>query len=199
MSGTILIVDDNVVTAKSLAFFLESLGFSTKIWNDPRLFVNEITSSGVGCIILDVRMPYLNGLEVFDLLKQKEITTPVIFLTGHGDVQMAVDAMKRGAFDFFLKPPQEQLLIERIEKAIEISLENEFKARQLSYERKRFERLTDREKDIVLLVGKGLMNKTIADILGISEKTVQQHRGSACKKLNLANAVEISEFLRRLG
>lgn len=195
----IYIVDDNEMTSQSLAFFFESLGYKTKVWNDPEVFISDYPALGkVGCIVLDIRMPKLNGLEVFAELKELGNRLPVIFLTGHGEVRMAVRALKDGAFDFLLKSPEEKELIDVVERALNLSADLKFKDDRMAYDRKRFDSLTDREKDVVILVGKGMMNKNIADTLQISEKTVQQHRGSACRKLNLMNAVEISDFLRRL-
>ena len=177
-TGMIYIVDDNAETAQSLAFFLESLGWRTRVWNDPEAFLHDYEALAAdGCFIFDIRMPRIDGLELLERLNAKDNKRPIIFLTGHGDVNMAVKAFKNGAFDFYLK----------------------FQAEKLAYDRKRFDSLTDREKDVVILVGKGMMNKTIADTLKISEKTVQQHRGVACKKLNLINAVEIADFLRNLN
>ncbi len=193
----IYIVDDNEVTSQSLAFFFESFGYKTKVWTDPVLFINSLKSlTPIGCIILDIRMPKMNGLEVFAQLKEEGNKLPVIFLTGHGDVKMAVRALKNGAFDFLLKSPDENELVDVVQRAIALSEDLKFKSDKVSYNQKRLSTLTDREKDVIILVGKGMMNKNIADVLQISEKTVQQHRGSACRKLNLTNAVEIAEFLR---
>lgn len=199
-NGTIYIVDDNAETAQSLAFFLESLGWRTRVWNDPETFLIDYEELAAdGCFIFDIRMPKIDGLELLERLNAKGNKRPIIILTGHGDVNMVVKAFKNGAFDFFLKPPAEKELIEAVEKALTVSSDVKFQAEKLAYDRKRFDSLTDREKDVVILVGKGMMNKTIADTLKISEKTVQQHRGVACKKLNLINAVEIADFLRNLN
>lgn len=199
MGECIYIVDDNEMTSQSLAFFCESLGYETKVWNDPEEFLETYpTLDKVGCIVLDVRMPKKNGLEVFAELKEQKNKLSVIFLTGHGEVRMAVHALKDGAFDFLLKSPEEKELIDVIERALRLSSDLKFKDDQMAYDQKRFDSLTEREKDVVVLVGKGMMNKNIADVLQISEKTVQQHRGSACRKLNLINAVEIADFLRKL-
>lgn len=182
MGECIYIVDDNEMTSQSLAFFCESLGYETKVWNDPEEFLEAYpTLDKVGCIVLDVRMPKKNGLEVFAELKEQKNKLPVIFLTGHGEVRTAVHALKDGAFDFLLKSPEEKELIDVIERALRLSSDLKFKDDQMAYDQKRFDSLTEREKDVVVLVGKGMMNKNIADVLQISEKTVQQHRGSACR------------------
>ena len=121
-NGTIYIVDDNAETAQSLAFFLESLGWRTRVWNDPETFLIDYEELAAdGCFIFDIRMPKIDGLELLERLNAKGNKRPIIILTGHGDVNMAVKAFKNGAFDFFLKPPAEKELIEAVEKALTVS------------------------------------------------------------------------------
>ena len=111
-NGTIYIVDDNAETAQSLAFFLESLGWRTRVWNDPETFLIDYEELAAdGCFIFDIRMPKIDGLELLERLNAKGNKRPIIILTGHGDVNMSVKAFKNGAFDFFLKPPAEKELI----------------------------------------------------------------------------------------
>ena len=192
------IVDDNAATSRSLKFFLEAVGYRVRTWLDPRQFLaSGICERTLGCIILDIRMPDMGGLEVQECLNRMHCAMPVIFLTGHGDVEMAVHAVKHGAYDFLLKPPEEAKLLGAIEGAVKKSraiLENRRQAKQL---RDRFETLTPREKDVAFLVARGLMNKVIADRIGIAEKTVQQHRGAACRKLQVRNVAELIDFLSR--
>lgn len=195
----IRLVDDNVTTAKSLAFFLEALGFEVKIWNNPKDFLNEYQNfKEDGCLILDVRMPQMSGLELFQALKDQGFSLPIIFLTGHGDVEMAVEAVKSGAFDFLLKPPSEEKLVTTIKKAIHLSLEKRKSANEKEARKIVFDSLTAREKDVVSLVAQGKLNKVIAAELDISEKTVQQHRGVACHKLGVKSVPELIDFLRLL-
>lgn len=192
----IRIVDDNAETCASLKFFLESLGWQVKTWTDPAAFLHEWRSDArAGCILLDIRMPGMSGLELLDALQADRCRLPILFLTGHGDVEMAVRALKRGAVDFLLKPPQEQKFVDAIEKALAQSgrlFKEDEEARKML---DTWQKLTDRERDVMSLVAKGLMNKQIASLLGISEKTVQQHRGAAGRKLDVRNAVEAAECM----
>ena len=175
---TVFVVDDEQETCESLRFFLESLHYRVRSWNDPKLFLDEVTGlRGNGCIILDVRMPDMSGLEVFDRLLALGNVRPVVFLTSHGDIAMAVRAVKRGALDFLTKPPEEEKLREVLEAAENAARSMSADLKLADDARRRFDSLTSREKDVIRLVGLGLMNKIIADRLGISEKTVKQHRG----------------------
>ena len=190
------IVDDNAETCASLKFFLESLGFFVETWTDPLRFLDEWRSDQrPGCVLLDVRMPGMSGLELLDKLMAEHCGLPILFLTGHGDVEMAVRALKRGAVDFLLKPPEEKKIVDAVEKAVSLGVRLFRENAEAKIVLDRWNELTAREQDVMLLVAKGLMNKQIADLLGISEKTVQQHRGSACRKLDLRNAVEAAAYL----
>lgn len=199
-SGTLVrIVDDNAETCASLRFFLESLGFQVAVWTDPIQFLREWRAdSRPGCILLDVRMPGMSGLELLDALLAGHCRHPILFLTGHGDVEMAVRALKRGAVDFLLKPPEEAKIIEAVEKAVLLGVQYGREDEEARQTIALWQKLTDREKDVMILVAKGLMNKEIAALLGIAEKTVQQHRGAAAKKLDVRNAVEAAEYLAAL-
>lgn len=193
----IRIVDDNTATCKSLEFFLEALGYEVKIWNDPELFLKEYKDyQEDGCLLLDIRMPGISGLELHDILLKEDFKLPIIFLTGHGDVEMAVESVKKGAFNFLLKPSNEKKLTETIEAAVQLSLQNHLKENNKIIFREVFDSLTPREKEVVRLVSHGKLNKIIASELNISEKTVQQHRSVACHKLAVRNVAELVEFLK---
>lgn len=195
----IRIVDDNQVTCKSLQFFLEALGYEVRIWNDPEVFLKEYKENDEdGCLLLDIRMPKISGLELHDILIKENFRLPVIFLTGHGDVEMAVDSVKKGAFNFLLKPSNEKKLTETIEAAVKLSIENHLKENNKTICREVFDSLTPREKEVVHLVAQGKLNKVIASDLNITEKTVQQHRSVACHKLSVRNVAELVEFLKVL-
>ena len=193
------IVDDNQATCKSLQFFLEALGYEVRIWNDPELFLKEYKENEEdGCLLLDIRMPRISGLELHDILIKENFRLPIIFLTGHGDVEMAVDSVKKGAFNFLLKPSNEKKLTETIEAAVKLSIENHLKENNKTIYREVFDSLTPREKEVVRLVAQGKLNKVIAADLNITEKTVQQHRSVACHKLSVRNVAELVEFLKVL-
>ncbi len=193
----IRIVDDNAATCKSLEFFLEALGYQVKIWNDPEQFLKEYKNDTEdGCLLLDIRMPKISGIELHDILIKEKFRLPIIFLTGHGDVEMAVDSVKKGAFNFLLKPSNEKKLTETIAAAVQLSLENHLKENQKIIFQEVFDSLTPREKEVVRLVAQGKLNKIIASDLNISEKTVQQHRSVACHKLAVKSVPELVDFLK---
>ncbi|WP_282163803.1 response regulator transcription factor [Turicimonas muris] len=193
----IRIVDDNTATCKSLEFFLEALGYQVKIWNDPEQFLKEYKEDKEdGCLLLDIRMPKISGIELHDILIKEKFRLPIIFLTGHGDVEMAVDSVKKGAFNFLLKPSNEEKLTETIEAAVQFSLETHLKENKKIIFQEVFDSLTPREKEVVRLVARGKLNKIIASDLNISEKTVQQHRSVACHKLAVRSVPELVDFLK---
>lgn len=193
----IRIVDDNAATCKSLEFFLEALGYQVKIWNDPEQFLKEYKNDTEdGCLLLDIRMPKISGIELHDIFIKEKFRLPIIFLTGHGDVEMAVDSVKKGAFNFLLKPSNEKKLTETIAAAVQLSLENHLKENQKIIFQEVFDSLTPREKEVVRLVAQGKLNKIIASDLNISEKTVQQHRSVACHKLAVKSVPELVDFLK---
>ena len=148
---------------------------------------------------LDVEMPGMTGLELQDLLDSKGFRIPVIFVTGHGDVDMAVHVLKQGAADFLQKPVDGDRLIAVVEAAVKRDLERVETDERDNADRAAFETLTAREKEVVKLVAEGLQNKEIAEKLNIAEKTVKVHRGSATRKLNVRNGVDIATLLRRIG
>ena len=190
------VIDDNAETCASLRFFLESLGYRVSTWTDPLKFLaDRELDVRPGCILLDVRMPGMSGLELLEALRTAHCRLPILFLTGHGDVEMAVRALKRGAIDFLLKPPEEAKIIEAVENAVAMGVRRFKEDAEAQQVDALWRKLTDREQDVMELVAKGLMNKQIASILGISEKTVQQHRGAAGRKLDVRNAVEAAECL----
>lgn len=193
----IRILDDNTATCKSLEFFLEALGYQVKIWNDPEQFLKEYKEDKEdGCLLLDIRMPKVSGIELHDILIKEKFRLPIIFLTGHGDVEMAVDSVKKGAFNFLLKPSNEKKLTETIEAAVQFSLETHLKENKKIIFQEVFDSLTPREKEVVRLVARGKLNKIIASDLNISEKTVQQHRSVACHKLAVRSVPELVDFLK---
>ena len=152
------------------------------------------------CLLLDVRMPGLSGLEVFDLLAARALVdvVPVIFLTGHADVPTAVHMVKRGAFDFCEKPFSDNALVDRIEEALKQSAQVLATLREKGRLQTRLDELTERERDVMRLVAKGLPNKLIADQLVISVRTVEVHRARVFDKMEVKSAVELANLLRSL-
>ncbi len=190
------IVDDEEVIRDALAFLARSRGIESRCYATAQAFVEQAGSSFDArgdCVLLDVRMPDINGVAVFDQLSQRGLTArlPVIFLTGHGDVPMAVDALKRGAFDFCEKPFNDNQLMDRVAQAMLASQQAGAKA--LVHER--LASLSAREREVLELILAGKMNKVIADKLGISMRTVEVHRSNIFDKMQVKSAVELAGLL----
>jgi two-component system response regulator DctR len=190
------IIDDEDVIRDALAFLAQSRGIKARSYDTAQAFLDQAGSSfdpQGDCVLLDVRMPDLNGVAVFDQLAQRKLTArlPVIFLTGHGDVPMAVDTLKRGAFDFCEKPFNDNQLMDRVEQAMIASQQAGAKA----LVQERLASLSARERDVLELILAGKMNKVIADNLGISMRTVEVHRANIFDKMQVKSAVELAGLL----
>jgi FixJ family two-component response regulator len=187
----VLIVDDDASVRSSLARLMRSAGLNAETFASAEDFLKngDGDSNGPGCLILDVRMDGLSGLELQERLARTRITCPIIFLTGHGNIPMSVQAMKEGAFDFFTKPVDDGVLLDAVSKALERH------ARILSESatpfRERLEKLTVREFEVMRCVIGGALNKQIAGHLGIAEKTVKVHRGRVMHKLGVESVAEL--------
>ncbi len=190
------IVDDEVVIRDALSFLARSRGIESCSYNSALAFMEQAGTSfdpQGDCVLLDVRMPDMNGVAVFDKLTQRGLTArlPVIFLTGHGDVPMAVDALKRGAFDFCEKPFNNNQLMDRVAQAMVASRKAGAKAAIHG----RLASLSAREREVLELILAGKMNKVIADELGISMRTVEVHRAHIFEKMQVKTAVELAGLL----
>lgn len=193
------IVDDEEVIRDSLAWLAQSRRIEVTTYNGARSFlemldVNHAFSPQGDCLLLDMRMPDMSGALLFDILASRGLTTriPVIFLTGHGDVPMAVDSLKRGAFDFFEKPFNDNKLMDRVQEALIASLD----ASQQAEVHDRLNTLSAREREALALILEGKMNKVIADIMGITMRTVEVHRASIFSKMGVRTAVELARLIK---
>ena len=205
-NATVYIVDDDAEVREALAWLLRSRRVLSEAYASAEAFelmLAERATAGLPqrqpcCLLLDVRMPGMSGLALFDLLVARGSlhTMPVIFLTGHADVPTAVDAVKRGAFDFCEKPFSDNALVDRIEQALAQSGERLAELRERSSLQERFRELNDRERDVMDLVVAGLPNKLIADQLDISVRTVEVHRSRVFDKMHVKSAVELANLLR---
>jgi two-component system response regulator DctR len=193
------IVDDEEVIRDSLSWLARSRAIVSVSYASGQAFLDavehkkEFDAEGE-CILLDVRMPDINGVALFDALAARGLATrlPVIFLTGHGDVPMAVDTLKRGAFDFFEKPFNDNKLMDRVQQALEESKSAGARAAIHT----RLAGLSVREREVLDLILAGKMNKVIADQLGISMRTVEVHRAHIFDKMNVKTAVELAQLLK---
>ena len=190
---TVFIVDDDEAVRDSLSWLMRSVGLSAKAYGSAREFLDGYDLKQPGCLILDIRMPGMSGLDLQELLSKRDIELPVIFISGHGDVPMAVRALKSGAFDFIEKPFNDQVLLERVQRAIEADAEQRLERSAKADVAARMRLLTPREREVLELVVDGASNKIIGRTLGVSLKTVEAHRARVMEKLQ---AGSLSELMR---
>jgi len=199
LTPLIRLIDDDEMVLGSESFLLRMEGWQTAQYLSAEEFLSKDDSERPGCIILDIRMPGLNGMELQSLMMEKNIDLPIIFLTGHGDIDMAVSAFKKGAVDFLVKPAND----ERLQEAVKNAVEKNILSRQKNIEHDNmlelYEQLTEREKDIAPMVANGTANKVIAIDLDISENSVKKYRSSILEKLQVRTIVELTDFLRQIG
>ena len=193
------LVDDEEVIRDALCWLAQSRGIAVTAYDSAEAFMNMLAGRpafdpGGDGLLLDIRMPVTSGLVLFETLDARGLTArlPVIFLTGHGDVPMAVSALKRGAFDFFEKPFNDNTLMDRVEEALAASRS----ARASAAVNERLTALSAREREVLNLILEGKMNKVIADCLGISMRTVEVHRAHIFDKMNVKTAVELARLLK---
>ena len=205
LNGMVYIVDDDASVRDALAWLLRSRRLQSETFDSAEAFEALLARPGGGlgsqpaCLMLDVRMPGISGLALFDRLLGQGLTDrlPVIFLTGHADVPTAVDAVKRGAFDFCEKPFSDNALVDRIEQALAASTAVLAASGQRQRLHALLDELTERERDVMRLVVEGLPNKLIADQLDISVRTVEVHRARVFDKMEVKSAVELANLLRQ--
>lgn len=189
---TIHLVDDDLAVTDACQFLLESLGHSAHVWNDSEFFINNINLYQPGVVLLDMRMPKPDGRQVHQYLIDRHSTLCVIFLTGHGDIPMAVEEIKKGAIDFLQKPVESSALLSALDTAF-IETKTRFMAHDI---RRRYTSLTPREKDIAGYVIQGLMNREIAEIACVSIRTVEVHRAKVMDKMGAKNIAELVTSLQ---
>lgn len=187
------IVDDEEAIRKSASFLLKTAGYAVETWPSGTAFLTDVKHAEHGCVLLDIRMPEVDGLEVQRTLAQRGVTMPVVIMTGHGDIGIAVRAMKAGAVDFLEKPFERAALIEAIEAAFARIAQADSASGRAKEAEVRLAALTPRERDVLEGLAKGLPNKTIAFDLGISARTVEVHRANLMTKLDVHS---LSDALR---
>ena len=196
--ATVFVIDDDASMRDSLKWFLQTVGLPAETFASAEEFLESFSGDRPGCIVLDVRMPESSGLELQERLKDEPAAPPILMISGHGDVPMAVRAMQNGAFDFIEKPVGDQVLLERIQKAIALDRENRA-ARELQARfEKRMALLSTREREVFEIVVAGCPNKVVASRLGLSTKTIEVHRAHVMKKMkakSLADLVKMAVAL----
>ena len=190
----IRIVDDDEELLTSFRFLLEGEGWFVRTYNSAESFLEKDNFNVPGCVIVDIRMTGMSGLELQDVLNARGIKLPLIFLSGHGTVETVVDTLKSGAVTFLSKPPS----LDKLKEAIENALKHAKEIDDQKEDFRNWQSLTSKEKEVARLVSEGLLNKQIADELGIAERTVQTHRTMVYRKLDANNNIEVYNILSKL-
>ncbi len=196
-SSCVYLVDDDEAIRDSLSWLLQSRGVDCLPYTSAEDFLAAWNTSFVGCLLLDIRMNGMSGPELFAELQNRGCSLPVIFLTGHGDVAMAVSALKKGAFDFVEKPCNENELVNRVIEALKLDETQRASASSADSVNARLAKLTSRERQVMDLILAGKFNKVIADTLQISMRTVEVHRSNLFDKMGVKTAVDLAQLLRK--
>jgi RNA polymerase sigma factor (sigma-70 family) len=195
----VFIVDDEPAITGALARLCRSAGLAAETFSSADEFLDRPPPFRPGCVVLDVQMPGLNGLELQDRLAEMEDSLPLVFISGQSDIPISVRAMKRGAVDFLPKPVRDEELLEAVQQAIRQAEEAERQRREAESLRQRVASLTPREQEVFSLVASGLLNKQIGARLGTSEKTIKAHRGRVMQKLRAASVADLVRMAAALG
>jgi len=196
---TIFIVDDDAAVRDALKLLLRSVGQAVETYASAQEFLEGYGEDRPGCLVLDIRMPGMSGLELQQKLNEKHSILPIIFITGHGDVPMAVEAMQAGAVDFIQKPFRDQDLIDRINQALEKDGANRAALGERNDIRRRLETLTPREREVLDLVVHGKANKVIAGDLNLSQRTVEIHRARVMEKMQASSLAHLVRMVLEVG
>ena len=199
LKPTVFVIDDDPSVLKSLGRLLKSLGFETETFASAELFLARKHYDGVGCIVLDVRMPGLSGMDLQDELSRADYSMPIVFITGHGNIPMSVQAMKKGAVNFLAKPFDDEELLQAVREAIEKDRKAKAERAEVHDTLKRIEQLTPREQEVLRYVITGMLNKQIALKLDIAEKTVKVHRGRIMEKLRVDSVADLVRLAEKAG
>lgn len=189
--ATVFVVDDDDAMRSSLRWLIESINLKVRTFASALEYLDAFDPDEAGCLVLDVRMPGMSGMELLDRLADYPLTPPTIIITGHGDVPMAVRAIKHGALDFIQKPFNDNELLDRIQQALDADARNRQEMAGLDSLKARYDALTPREREIMDLVVTGMSNKNIATELDISSRTVEVHRSRIMKKLRVRTLADL--------
>ena len=197
--SVVFVVDDDPSVRKSLRRLLAASSLRVEVFGSAQEFLEQEIGQGPKCLVLDVRLPGLNGLELQQTLAKRDCYLPIVFITGHGNIPMSVQAMKAGALDFLTKPFSPQKLITAVELGLEKSRQELARRSEIIRLRERLSTLSPRESEVLLHVAAGNLNKQIAADLGIAEKTVKVHRGRVMHKLKVQSVADLVRLVEKIG
>lgn len=197
-SASVFVVDDDDAVRNSLRLLLKSVGLPTVAFASAREYLETWHPAQPGCLVLDVRMPGMSGLELQEELNRRGAIIPVIFISGHGDIPMAVEAIQHGAFDFLQKPFRDQDLIDRVQRALAADQANRQSLAQRDLLRRRYDSLTPREQEVMAMVTQGKANKVMAGDLDISQRTVEIHRARVMEKMGAQSLAQLVRMVMDL-
>ena len=189
--ATVFVIDDDEAVRTSLRLLLKSVGLPVETFASAQEFLDQFDGDRPGCLVLDIRMPGMSGLDLQQKLNAVHSITPIVFITGHGDVPMAVEAMQAGAVDFIQKPFRDQDLIDGIHRALDTDRANRAELRERDEIRRRMGQLTPREREVLDLVTQGKANKVIAGDLNVSQRTVEIHRARVMEKMGASSLAHL--------
>ncbi len=195
----VFVVDDDPSVRSSLKFLLSTVGLHVESFDSADTFLSKILPDAPSCLVLDVRLPGLSGLDFQRELAARKIYIPIVFLTGHGDIPMSVRAMKAGAVEFLTKPFRDQDLLDAVRIALERDRARREEEKEVMVLQRRFDSLTSREREVISMVVSGMLNKQIADQLGTAESTVKVQRSRALEKMHAESLVDLVKMIEKLN
>jgi RNA polymerase sigma factor (sigma-70 family) len=198
-SPVVFVVDDDPSVRSSLKFLLSTVGLHVESFDSADTFLRKNPPEGPSCLVLDVRLPGLSGLDFQRELAARKISIPIVFLTGHGDIPMSVRAMKAGAVEFLTKPVRDQDLLDAVRIALERDRARREQEKEVMIVQRRFDSLTSREREVISMVVSGMLNKQIADQLGTAESTVKVQRSRALEKMHAESLVDLVRMIEKLN
>ena len=198
-ASVVFVVDDDPSVRRAIKLLLESIGLEVELFGSAQEFLPRGPTKGPGCLILDVRLPGVSGLDFQRQLNEAKINIPIIFISAHGDVPMTVRAMKAGAIEFLTKPFRDQDLLDAVQVALERDRARRQREGEIATLRERFESLSAREREVVAMVVSGMLNKQTAAEIGTTENTVKVHRSRAMEKMQAQSLADLVKMVERLG